>query len=282
MKRLTPQDKLRKKIQSRISAFTVTDKKIANYLLEHPSEIPLISVQELARRLHAGPASIVRVANKLGYDGFRSLRAEFRKHLQESLAPLERFTLALNRGLDHSRLEIHRIARQDVQNINATLHLFDKAVFRKSVNMLCRARNIITLGVGMSNHLAEIAAFLLKRIGLRATALNQTGLKFTEELIAVDRRDVIIVFSLPPYSRESIEAAAFAREQTAGVIGFTNATTAPLAEHADTLLVAKTDTQLLTNSPSAMLVLLSALIAEVAATNRPRSTQAIKKILSMR
>ncbi len=282
MAQTSASDKLQKSVREKLLELTPSEKKIASYLIEHHKEIALISIHELANRLEVGRASIVRLTTKLGYGGFAALKAKLKTELREDITPLERFKVTLDRRQDDGHFEAHKIARQEVQNINATLHLFDKTMFRKAVKIICRAENIFTMGMGISNYVAELTAYLFKRIGFRATALNQPGLKFTEQLIAIDRRDALVAFSLPPYSQETIDAAAFAQKQGARIVAFTNAATAPIVQFADTYLLAKTESSVFSNSLSALLVLVAALSAEAANTDRARSQEAIKKIISLR
>jgi DNA-binding MurR/RpiR family transcriptional regulator len=275
-------DKLQKNVHAKLLELTPIERKIASYLIEHYQEVALISIHELAHRLEVGRASIVRLTNKLGYDGFASLKGELKAELKQEITPLERFTVALKQPIDGSHLQIHKIARQEVQNINATLHLIDKSRFRKAVKIICDAEGIFTLGMGISNYVAELTAYLFKRIGFRATALNQSGLKFTEQLITVNPRDALVIFSLPPYSQETLDAAAFARKQGAKIVAFTNMPAAPVVQFADVYLVAKTESSVFSNSLSALLVLVTALSAEAASKDRARSEEAIKKIIALR
>lgn len=269
-------------IRSRLDTLTPTERKIASYLLEQSQEIALISVQELAARLHTGPASIVRVVRKLGYAGLAALKKELRQEIRTSNSPLVQFKASLNHGLESGLDELHRISEQEVKNINATFDILDRKGFEKAVKILVDADHIYTLGVGISAHLAGMVSFVFRKIGLKADAVPHNGLPLSENLVALGKGDVLVAFSLPPYSEQTITAAAQARSQGVTIIGFSDRLLAPIAEHCAVLLTAKTESRLPTNSLSAPLLLIYGLISSVAAKTRPRSLKTLERTIRLR
>ena len=278
---LTAVRKLHAAIHARRGSLTPTERRIAGYFLEETGTVALLSVQELAAHLHAGPASIMRVVRKLGYSGISELKRGLKRHLREDLSPLERFRRQI--GTTTTRASaVAAIGRQETRNIAATLSLLDEAAFSRATAILCRANVVYVLGVGASAHLAGLAAFVLQHIGLRGFALQHTGLGVAEQLIRAGTGDALLAFSFPPYSSQTIGAAALARKQGTRVVSVSNQAIAPIAEHSDVLLVAKTDTRTPSNSLSAPLVLIHALAAAIATKTRPRTLEAVKATLSIR
>jgi DNA-binding MurR/RpiR family transcriptional regulator len=275
-------EKLHSAIQAHLDSFTPTERRIASYLMEQSKEIALVSVQELAVRLHTGPASIIRFVKKLGYDGLAALKAELREDIRTGGSPLAQFKNTLDHGLEPGLKEVRLIAGQEITNIQNSLSVLSEATFAKTVQMIIKADHIYTVGVGTSAHIAAVTSFLLRRIGLRADTVTHTGLRLTESLIGIGKKDLLIAFSFPPYSESTLDAAAFAKQQKASVIGFTNEMLAPIADHCDALLIAKTDSRIPANAISAPLLLVSGLISVAAAKTRKRSSQALETTIRLR
>ena len=275
-------EKLHMAIESRLSTFTPTERRIASYLMEQSREIALVSVQELAARLHTGPASIMRFVRKLGYKGLTALKTELREDIRSGGSPLAHFKITLDHGLEPGLREVRLIAEQEIANIENSLSVLSEATFTKAVRLVIKAGHIYTVGVGTSSHIASITSFLLRRIGLRADTISHTGLRLTESLIGVGKEDLLITFSFPPYSESTIEAASFAQRQGVSVIGFTNQLLAPVAEHCDALLISKTDSRIPANAISAPLLLVYGLISVVAGKTRKRSSQALQTAIRIR
>jgi len=127
--------KLHDVIRAQLGTLTPTERRIAAYLLEQTQEIALISVHELAGRLHTGPASIVRVVRKLGYASFAVMKAELREEIRSMTSPLVQFRWVLNHGLEPGVAEFRHLAEQEIQNIDGTLSLLNKKTISRAVRL---------------------------------------------------------------------------------------------------------------------------------------------------
>ncbi|MGD8780290.1 MAG: MurR/RpiR family transcriptional regulator [Ignavibacteria bacterium] len=281
MKKMNNRPQLEQKIKSKLNSLTKTEKKIADFFLEKNKDIAFLSIQDLSKQLNLGRASILRFANKLGYDGFASLKKEIINQVQNEISPLEKFKTILDSSSDEN-LSINKIAQTEVDNINFLLNNFDERSFNKAIDKLLNANNIYVAGMSLSSFLTGLTSYLLQRIGLQSFPLYQSGLTFTEQLININSKDVLLAFSFPPYSPETIEAAKFAKKQKAKVISITNAVTSPIIKFSSVNLLLKTDSQNFTNSLSPIIVMINAITTEVASKNKNKSMKAIDKVISTR
>lgn len=275
-------NKLHQAIRSRIGSFTPAERKIASYILEQTQEVAMISVQELGARLQTGPATIMRVVRKLKYPGLSALKNEIKQDIRSNNSPLVHFKSTLDHGIETGLAEIRHIAEQEVKNINESISLLSKSSFSHAVSLIIHSHHVNTVGVGISSHLASTSAFLFRKIGIKADAISHTGLRLTESIIPLGKGDVLIAFSFPPYSKETIEAAAMAKKQGVPVIGMTNQPLAPIAEYCDAVLVAKTESRIPSNSLSAPLLVMSGIISAVAARTKPHSLKALEAAIRLR
>ena len=272
---------LEEKIKDKLSEFTRTEEKIYKYFLDNKQNIAFFSIQELAEKLGSGRASILRFANKLGYDGYASLKKEIIQELKDDISPLDKFNVSLDENT-YEQISINQIAEDEVSNINNLLNNFDQKKFSKAANLIVKAANIYIAGHGSSHYLAGLSAFLLQRVGYRAFHLNNSSLSFVEQLVNIREKDLLIDFSFPPYFKDTTIAAEFAKKQKSKVLTITNSVVAPITKHSSVSLVVKTDNRIFTNSMTPVIVLLYTLIDEVAIKNTKRSKNTIKKLISAR
>lgn len=266
-------------INSKLNKLSKNEKLIANYFLENYNNLAFLSIHEISDKLSVGKSSIVRFTKKLGYDGFHSFKKDIKNQLKSSIAPLEKFRLAIN-GSHPELTSVTEIAKNEVHNINVLLNNFDNKSFKKAVNLISNSTLIYTTGFNLSSFMAGIMSYLLQRIGLKSFPTNLGGRSLDEQLININNNDTLIAFSLPPYSNETIKAAEFAKRQNAKVISFTNSKTAPIVSYSDIVLIVKSDSTIFTNSFSATLVLTYSLVNEVALHNKERFKQTVQKKLS--
>jgi DNA-binding MurR/RpiR family transcriptional regulator len=263
-------------------SLTPTEHVISNHLLEHPWNVALMSVHELASQLQTGPASIIRLAKKLGYKGYAELKGSLKQEMRDPGSPLERFKHVLEHGKGQHASGLDAIVRQEMKNLQTTIKLLDAGRMTSAAALLGRATLVFTAGAGISYHLAGLAAFVFQHIGLRTFPLQLAGLTMSEQLLTIRENEVLLAFAFPPYSAQTIEAAALARSHGAAVLGITDQTLGPLAKHCNVVLVAKTESNVPSNSLTAPLLLIHGLATAVASSRRRQSLKAIDQAISLR
>ncbi|MFQ5632254.1 MAG: MurR/RpiR family transcriptional regulator, partial [bacterium] len=157
-----------------------------------------------------------------------------------------------------------------------TLSLMDSEQYWKAIKLLKNATHVHTMGLGISTYIAEIAAYLLKKIGIKSSAMCYGGFTFMQSIIDMPARDVILAFSFPPYSMDMIHAAAFAHKKGLKVIAVTNKVTSKIVQYSAVYLQIVVESTTVYNSMSTILTLLNALITDLADKLKLRSLKAIE------
>ena len=261
-------------IVEKFDKLTKNQKKIAQFLLDHPEEFAFSSIEILADKLKVGKSTIVRLAQSLGYDGFLELKTELSNKLRSDLSPTKKFKEALKSEPAKSHF-ISILAQNEVNNIQATIQKFDRELFNKAVKIFVSAPNIYTMGVGISYFIAEIAAFYLNRITMRAKVFTHGVMSFEEQIISLKRDDAILVISLPPYSYSTIEAAEAAQYRGIKIVAITDKLTSPITQFSDVVFTIETNNIVYINTISSALTLIYILSAGVGLSDRTTSLTAL-------
>ena len=265
---------LSERIRDRYTDLSANHKKIAKYFLENIERIPFLSVQEISDGVPSSTASVVRFARQLGFSGFSDLREELGSALQRQLSGEELFSPIEN--LDDDVLT--SVANQDIQDINETLKGIDPEQLESMAEAINDANQVVTGGLGVSYLLAQIFAYQLNQIGINACALRQGYTTFMEQILYLRQNDLLILLSFPPYSKETIEAAKFAREQNIQVAAITNKQSAPITFHVDQLLCVRSENVLFTNSFTATSLLINAISTQCALQRRDRAEEMLQNL----
>lgn len=265
---------LRTLIRSRYRELPSKERKIADYLLHNIGEAPFLSVIDLEKRSGTSRATVVRFARSLGFSGFLELRSKLLEGLQSQVSGGEEFRLP---SLLSDRGTLALVAEQDVRNIDQTVRNLDRQTFAEVGTMLVRASRVYTAGLGISSLMAGTLAYLLNQVALHASTFVHGSATFVEQLISLTSRDVLVVFSLPPYSRETIDLARVAAGRKIPVIAITDRVTSPVSFHAVKILPVRSTNMLFTNSFSAISVVMNALATEVAVRNREKALRFLQQ-----
>ena len=102
-----------------------------------------------------------------------------------------------------------------------------------------------------------------------------------EQMFRIDENDVCVAISFPRYSKQTINALRFINDRGTKIIAITDSSDSPIAEFADTLLVAKSDMVSVVDSLVAPLSLINAIIVAVTFSRREELYNNFNKLESI-
>lgn len=261
-------------IKEAYKGLTANQKKVAQFVQSDMNEAAFLSVVELGNKCGVSKATVVRFAQRIGFDGYYEFRNALQAAVQKKYSYMERFPLVAESDKD----TFIKVARQDVENINQTMESIRISDFNDVIDTLSKARNINTFGKGISGLMAKILAYSLSQVAIKSRAVISDHLTFEEELMFIDHNDALVFFSFPPYSKESIAAAKLAHEKNIPVISLTDTSTSPICEYSNKALYIKSENLLFTNSFAAISVVINAITTEISIRNKKGTLQFISKV----
>jgi DNA-binding MurR/RpiR family transcriptional regulator len=207
------------------------------------------------------------------------LRDEIAQSLQNQLNSNKIFPLFEKEKLEEDLLT--SVANLDIKNINDTLNNVERDNFYQAVDIILSAKRVYTAGLGISYLLAEILAYQLTQVGVDAASFKHTYTIFHEQILYLSKDDIIISFSFPPYSKETIDAARFASEKNIKVIAITNTEASPITFYSSTNLIVKSENMLFTNSFAAISVIINAIATACALKNKSKAKKILKESMEV-
>ena len=266
---------LRDRLLAHVNQLSRQQRLIAEYLLDNLQEVPFLSVPQLAQRSGASEATVVRLCQSIGFNGFSDMKMEVVENLREEMNALG----TEQAGRESPSADIlDAVAELERHNIRTTLDNIDRASFARVAALLYEADHTFTFGLGISAHLAELATYLFTEHGLRANCFSTHFTSPREQLVTMRPGDVLMAFSFPPYSRQTLEMLEEATGRGMTTIAITDRLGAPAAALASASLVVSTHGMTFTNATSSTNVLLNALVVEIAARHRGDTVDALSNI----
>jgi DNA-binding MurR/RpiR family transcriptional regulator len=232
-------------------------------------------VHDLSVATGASVASVVRFSQRAGFKGFSELRDAITGSLQKELTNKQMFPLFEKRRVEEDLLT--EVANLDIKNINETLNLIERSTFNYVIDRISKSERVFTAGLGISYLLSEILAYQLTQVGISSSVLQHSHTLFNEHILFLNPKDLLIVFSFPPYSKETIEAAEFASKRKIDVISITNKHASPVTFFTKANLIVKSENMLFTNSFSAISVLINAIATACAIKDKQRAKKVLKE-----
>lgn len=273
---MTSYNKFRQRVEVNFEKLPKNQKKIAKYYLDNIENLLFLNVQEVAKATNSNVAAIVRFAQRIGFSGFTEMREDLISSFQKRLNNKKIFSL-----IDQSQLKedtLTSIANQDISNINDTLHMNEREGFKKAVDMIMSSNRVFTMGLGISYLLSEIISYQLNQIAKFSGTFTNNSSTFLEQILFLNKNDLLIALSFPPYSKTTIEAVRFAKEKGIPVVAITNEGSSPISIYSDLSLYVKSKNMLFTNSFASISVLINAIVTECALVNKKEANSWLNKL----
>jgi len=266
---------LREEIRKGMVDFSRTQKRLATFLLDNWAEIPLLSIEAIAKKSGVSMASITRLTRRLACKGFYDFKSQIKsEHMHDIINPVERF-FSISSDLSGKKSLI-KAARQDVKNINRLLATVSEETFLKLVAAIEKARRVHTFGVGISALFSNLTAYTFNQIQKDTHSLDEGHMPVDEKILSIQKDEVIIFSSFYPYSKCTVDFARLARQRGLEIVAFSDNEFSPLSEFATLMLKIPRENILFTTSISAMTVLLNAIATEIALKKKDDLAQSLK------
>jgi RpiR family transcriptional regulator, repressor of rpiB and als operon len=181
-------------------------------------------------------ALIVKIAKKLGFEGFRQLREALGEHNRLAQADLHE-ELCVAEG---ASARLQKVLRVSVRALEQGLARVSPEALERAADCLHAAHQRDFYGEGGSGQVARDASYQFLRIGVRASVFDDGQLMLMSAAL-LRRGDVVMAFSHSGQTAAVVEAARLARLNGARLIALTNRPDSPLGRASDVALCANLD-----------------------------------------
>lgn len=215
------------KIQSMYGTLSVTEKRIADFVLNSPEKIMYNSVTQVAEELQVAQSTVTRFTKTIGLQGFQELKIRLAQ-------ATERSQPALDTPEDDSLpMKMAQTAANSVLDVASYI---DRDALKETIDALAAARRIMIYGLGESGPMAQLLKIKLTGLGLMADAHSDIHMQ-SISAAHLDERDVAVAISQQGSTKDVVAALRSARSTGAKTICITGQSKSPITEVSDIRLV---------------------------------------------
>lgn len=168
-------------IDSMANQFTKTDWTIAQFIKKHADAFSSMTAAELAAEIGTSDASIVRFAQKVGFDGLNEMRAVIKREISSSESESHDERGQLESQYQESIASLFQLAREE------DLQLFDTLVHQSAFVQVCAFKQ--------NSCLANLIVDKLMLLGIKVTAITNMN-EFQLCVARANRDDLFIVLDI--------------------------------------------------------------------------------------
>lgn len=204
---------------------TAAERRVAQVVLERPQLVGFGTVADLAEAATAGAATVVRLAAKLGFEGFSALQASIQRDLAKQLRPAAERIRELAGDQPITR---HRAA--ELSNVQATLDAVDPDTLDAVVCLLADLdREVLVLAGDAERGIGLQLAMDLGALRPGVGTIGGSDVAVRRQLALAAPGSTLLVIDLRRYERWVLEAFEQGKGAGLTIVALTDGVLSPLA-----------------------------------------------------
>ncbi|WP_313529531.1 MurR/RpiR family transcriptional regulator [Shinella sp.] len=223
-------------------AFTRAELKIVRQLLSNYPAAGLNTVAHLASAAGVSNPTVVRFANKLGYEGYPEFQAALLGEVQERMSSPLSMLDTRKPSLEQENFYQY-FMRASIHALESSMQMLPSDDFEAAIDAAADLNmRVHCLGGRFSGFLAGLLWSHMKQLRGETRWINGSQADQVDQLVDLGKRDVLFVYDYRRYQIDTIRFAKRAAKQGARIVLFTDRWVSPIAECASVTLMTSVDT----------------------------------------
>jgi DNA-binding MurR/RpiR family transcriptional regulator len=268
----SPADKRPRSVRDRLMetdrGFPDSELKVARILLANYPAAGLTTVSKLAKQASVSDPTVLRLAQRLGFEGFAEMQAALLAEVEAHMrSPL---TITAEPAQRQKPNLYQTFFAETLAQCEATSRETATADYERAAALLADPRlRVLCLGGRFSRFLAGILQRCLHQLRDGTHHLDSNAADLVDQLAAIGKRHVLAVFDYRRYQADVVDFAQQAKARGARVILFTDNWKSPIGASADVVFSAPTATASPFDTLVTPMLQIEAIVAGVAGRLEP-------------
>lgn len=207
-------------------SFTKSEHLIMKYIISKPLDIIQLSIVEIAKKSNTSKSAIIRLCQKIGYDGFSEFKFD-----------LSRYLISNNQTIDNTEnmnsiTAITSSYADYINKINTTLTLED---LNRLSELILTSKRLKIFGYNRTGFSANQLRYRLSKIGFDAEAITDPVL-MNDCANSLNKNDLCIIFSIKATKDMYSDCFKILRENNCKIVLITMTPRTPLKSYCDFII----------------------------------------------
>ena len=251
------------RLHDHAATLTPAERQLSDILLRDYPVGGLQSITRVAEAAGVSTPTVIRLARKLGFEGFPELQAAMREEASEQFkTPIRK-----REGWGDAKpgsAAFKAFAEAVFDNLSRTIDRLQPGTFDAIAGVLAdRQRTLFLSGGRITRSNADYFYNHLQIIRPAVTLLGASPNVWPQYILDMDRSSVLILFDIRRYERDLERLSELAKERGAEIVLFTDQWGSPISRQADHVVNSMIEVPSSWDSTLAINLVIEALVAEV-------------------
>lgn len=269
---------LSKKLSESFASLSPQLRQAARHVSRRPDDVALMSMRALAAEADVHPSTMVRLAQAMGFRGYKEFRAPFQERLRVRPQGYQARARDLQKRDDRRTASfLADVEDTAAANLKEAFGRNSPEQYALCAEALAQAERIFVVGQRGSYPIGFYFHYAYSMFRDNALLVDGRGGTFADELRSLRAADAVLALSSAPYGAETVRAVEFARGRGATVVAVTDNRVSPLAKNATYTLLASIESPSFFQSAVAAMATAEALVLLILAGAGEAALRAIAK-----
>ncbi|RVC59418.1 MAG: MurR/RpiR family transcriptional regulator [Mesorhizobium sp.] len=266
-------------------SLTPSEERIVQVLLTDYPAAGLGTATSLAKRAGVSDPTVVRLAMKLGFEGFpalqRRLLADVEARLHSPLLMME--AKRPDMGTDSEQGAAIAYMHSVASNLNKALTSTPLASYQRAARLIMDTKGkVVLLGGRYSRFIAGMLAAYLLQFRPDIMHIDALSAQKTDLLVDLGKRDLLIVFDYRRYQLDVVAFAQLAAARRVRILLFTDPWLSPISEFSELTLTCPIEVNSPYDTMASSVAQIEAVIAQILASMEKRTRERIEELEEIR
>jgi RpiR family transcriptional regulator, carbohydrate utilization regulator len=216
-------------VSERLRSLTLSgaELRVAEALLADPERVAFGTVADLAKSAGTGGATVMRLATKAGFDGFKDLQEAVQRDLSTRLRP------AAERIREQKSSDpLATSANTELTNVQRTLDAIEPNALGLAARTLTSSKTVAVVASDAAQGVASLFAADLGMLRPGVTLIAGGTVGAVRSSARLGKGDTVVVVDVARYDRAVVDVIRALRTSGVSVIALTDSPLAPVAKDA--------------------------------------------------
>lgn len=208
--------------------FSKSDKRIADYLLEHPGAVDAETASSIAEKVGTSPATVVRFCRKLGFKGLTDMKnsAAYTNYIESSTTDMD-----LKKG-DDAETVTNKVLQYMKMVLDQLKLSLEPELLQKAADKFAGANHVVILAEGGSGTIARAAYDIFLKLAIPCRIVDDIMFQIME-ISMMDENDVLFLILNSGRTYNVLQNASYAKQRGIYTIGVVGTKGTPLSKYLD-------------------------------------------------
>lgn len=216
------------RLEDNYTNLTKKQLRLADYIRDNYKTAVFLACVPLAKEVGVSEATVIRLANALGYEGFTEMINHIREYMKNEMTTIDKIN-ALGSAYKYTDI-ITELTEGNIKMLKNLQKMISRDKLDQVIECMIKNKRLILCGFEGSSGLVEYLGYHMVRAGRQVDVVNERYGNLFNLVNFADENTFVITIAFPRYVENQLKLSKMLYEKGANILAITDSPKSPLLE----------------------------------------------------